>query len=56
MIAHRTGTTTEMYPSGTKLDKIVKDNYKIADGSDFCYVNGKVELTVENVAKVRIKG
>jgi putative chitinase len=56
MIAHRTGTTTEMYPSGTKLDKVVKDNYTIVHGSDFCYVNGKVELTVENVAKIRIKG
>lgn len=56
MLAHRTGTTTEMYPSGTKLDKIVKDNYTVVHGSDFCYVNGKVELTVENVAKIRIKG
>ena len=56
MLTHRTGTTSEMYPSGTKLDKIVKDNYTIVHGSDFCYVNGKVEMTVENVAKIRIKG
>lgn len=56
MLAHRTGSTFEMYNSGTKLEKIVKDNYTIVHGSDFCYVNGKLELTVENVAKIRIKG
>lgn len=56
MLAHRTGTTTEMYPSGTKLEKIVKDNYSIIHGSDFCYIKGKAEITVENVAKIRIKG
>lgn len=56
MLAHRTGTTTEMYPSGTKVDKVVKDNYEIIHGSDFCYVKGKVVLTVDNVAKIRIKG
>lgn len=56
MLAHRTGTTTEMYPSGTKLEKIVKDNYSIVHGSDFCFIKGKAEVTVENVAKIRIKG
>ena len=56
MLTHRTGTTSEVYNSGTKLEKIVKDNYTIVHGSDFCYVNGKLELTVENVAKIRIKG
>ena len=56
MLAHRTGTTSEMYPSGTKVDKVVKDNYEIIHGSDFCYVKGKVVLTVDNVAKIRIKG
>jgi putative chitinase len=56
MLAHRTGTTMEMYPSGTKVDKIVKDNYSIVHGSDFCYIKGKAEITVENVAKIRIKG
>ena len=55
-LSHRTGTTSEMYPSGTKLDKIVKDNYEIVHGSNFCYVRGKTEVTVENVAKIRIKG
>jgi hypothetical protein len=55
-LSHRTGTTSEMYPSGTKLEKVVKDNYTIVHGSDFAYVNGKLELTVENVAKIRIKG
>jgi hypothetical protein len=56
MLSHRTGTTYEVYNSGTKLEKIVKDNYTIVHGSDMCYVNGKLELTVENVAKIRIKG
>ena len=56
MISHRTGSTFEMYNSGTKLEKIVKDNYTIVHGSDFCHVEGKLELSVENVAKIRIKG
>ena len=56
MLAHRTGSTFEMYNSGTKLEKIVKDNYTIVHGSDFCHVEGKLELSVENVAKIRIKG
>lgn len=56
MLTHRTGSTYEMYNSGTKLEKIVKDNYTIVHGSDFAYINGKMELTVENVAKIRIKG
>jgi putative chitinase len=56
MLTHRTGTTSEMYPSGSKLEKVVKDNYTIVHGSDFCYIKGKAEITVENVAKIRIKG
>ena len=56
MLSHRTGSTLEFYNSGTKLEKIVKDNYSIVHGSDFAYINGKLELTVENVAKIRIKG
>jgi len=56
MFAHRTGTTTEYYNSGTKLDKVVKDNYTIVHGSDFVYVQGKVVLTCDNVAHIRIKG
>jgi hypothetical protein len=55
-ITHRTGTGYDIYPSGTKLEKIVKDNYSIVHGSDFCYINGKLEVSVENVAKIRIKG
>ena len=56
MLSHRTGSTYEIYNSGTKLEKIVKDNYTIVHGSDFAYINGKLEITVENVAKIRIKG
>jgi len=56
MLAHRTGTTSEYYNSGTKLEKIVKDNYTIVHGSDFAYVKGKLELTCDNVAHIRVKG
>ena len=55
-ITHRSGTTQEMYPSGTQVEKIIKDNYTIVHGSDFAYVQGKLELSVENVANIRIKG
>ena len=32
------------------------NKYIIVHGSDFAYINGKLEITVENVAKIRIKG
>lgn len=53
---HRTGTGTELLVSGTRHDKTVKDAYDIIHGNSMNWVGGKIELVVENVAKVHIKG
>jgi uncharacterized protein YcbK (DUF882 family) len=55
-IAHRTGTFQEMYPSGTKVEKVVKNNYQIIMGDDNIYVMGQVNITVDGAAKIKVKG
>ena len=54
--AHRSGTFEEIYPSGTKVEKIVKNNYKIVLSDDHLYVNGKVNITVDSHANIKVVG
>ena len=53
---HRVGTFEEIHPDGTVVTKIVKDNYQITAGNDFCYIKGNVNLTVEGDVRNLIKG
>ena len=53
---HRTGTFEEIHPDGTVVTKIVKDNYQIIAGNDYCYIKGNVNLTVEGDVRHLIKG
>lgn len=55
-LAHRSGTFEEIYPSGTKVEKIVKNNYKIVLSDDHLYVVGKVNITIESDANIRVVG
>jgi len=43
---HRTGTFEEIHPDGSKVTKVVKDNYEIVAGSDFVHVMGDVNVTI----------
>ena len=44
---HRSGTFEEIHPDGSKVVKIVGDDYEIIAGSRNCYVKGSVNLTVD---------
>jgi hypothetical protein len=55
-IAHRSGTFQEIYPSGTKVEKIVKNNYKIILSDDHVYIKGRVNLTVESNVNMKVYG
>jgi len=43
---HRTGTFEEIHPDGSKVTKVVADNYEIVAGSDFVHVSGDVNVTI----------
>jgi|688.fasta_scaffold00231_21 hypothetical protein len=55
-IAHRSGTFQEIYPSGTKVEKIVKNNYKIVFSDHHVYIKGRVNLTVESNVNMKVYG
>jgi len=53
---HKAGTFREIYPDGTVVEKIVKDNYEIVLGDNNIYVKGSVKITVDGNAEVYVKG
>jgi len=53
---HRTGTFYEIDGGGTRTVKIVGDGYHIVAGSDYAYVGGTVNLTVESNCNTYVKG
>ena len=55
-LAHRSGSFMEFYPSGTKVEKIVKNNYKIVMSDDHLYVAGKVNIVLESNAHIKVVG
>lgn len=55
-IAHRSGSFAEWYPSGSKVEKVVRNNYKLVMSDDHLYVAGKVNIVLESNTNVRIVG
>jgi len=55
-IAHRAGSFQEYYPSGSKVEKIVKNNYRIVLSDDHIYVAGRVNIVVESDANIKVVG
>ena len=55
-IAHRSGTFQEVYPSGTKVEKIVKNNYQIVFSDHHVFIKGRVNLTVESNVNMKVFG
>ena len=43
---HTSGTFEEIHPSGTKVNKIVSDNYELITGDDYVHVTGNVNIIV----------
>jgi hypothetical protein len=55
-LAHRSGSFVEFYPSGTKVEKVVKSNYRIVMNDDHLYVAGKVNIVLESNAHIKVVG
>ena len=55
-LAHRSGSFVEFYPSGTKVEKVVKSNYRIVLNDDYLYVAGKVNIVLESNAHIKVVG
>ena len=55
-VAHRTGTYTEMRPDGTKVTRVVKDNYEIVSGDDFVNIIGTCNITVNGDVTLKVGG
>ena len=53
---HKSGTFEEIHPTGTKVVKIVGDNYEIVAGSSNVSITGDVNLTVKGTVRELIKG
>lgn len=54
--AHRTGTFEEIGPDGSKITKVVKNNYEIIMSDDNVYVMGAVNITVQGATNIYSKG
>ena len=55
-IAHRSGSYVEWFPTGSKVEKITKSNYQIVMADDHLHVMGRVMITVDSDALIRVKG
>ena len=53
---HTSGTFEEIHPDGTKVVKIIGDNYEIIAGDSNVSITGVVNLTVEGAVRELIKG
>ena len=50
---HTSGTGYEIGPAGTKVTKVVKDNYEIISNDDFLHVRGTRRQTVDEGVRIR---
>jgi hypothetical protein len=53
---HKSGTFREIDKDGTKVETIVKDNYKIIYGHNFIHIEGSTNVTVDGTSNVYILG
>ena len=53
---HRSGTFEEIHPDGSKMVKVVGDNYEIIAGGSNVLITGDVNLTIEGTKRELIKG
>lgn len=52
---HRTGTFEEIDVNGTKVTRVVGDNYEILDRNGNVYIKGNCFVTIEGESRVRIE-
>jgi len=53
---HRTGTFEEIHPDGSRVTKVVKNDYEIVLGNKSVYIKGTVNLTIDGNVNHLIKG
>lgn len=53
---HKAGTFEEIHPDGSKVIKIVKDNYTVILGDDYAHVLGDCNVHISGSSNVRING
>jgi len=53
---HKKGTFTEIQSDGTKVTKVVQDNYELIYGNGFVWVGGAVNLTVDGDCNILCGG
>ena len=53
---HKSGTFEEIHPDGTKVVKIIGDNYELIAGGSNVYISGNVNITTEGTVREYIKG
>jgi len=54
--SHRSGTYYEIFPSGTKVEKIVRDNFTVIVGHDKVNIQGSAVVTIEGDCNLYTKG
>lgn len=55
-LSHRTGSYSEFYPSGSRAEKIVKNNYEVILNDDFIFIKGKCNITIGGDANIIVNG
>jgi lysozyme len=53
---HRAGGFIDMYPTGTRVDKITKSKYEIVMGDDYVHIMGRVLVTVGEGVYIKALG
>lgn len=54
--SHRTGTGEEIHPDGSRVQKVVMDNYTIVLGSDNVYIEGECNIFVGGATNITSGG
>lgn len=53
---HKSGTFEEIHPNGTRVQKIVGDDYVIINNNGNLYVKGNVNITVDGDTNMKVNG
>lgn len=55
-LAHKMGTFMEYDNTGSKVEKVIKDNYSLTIGNEYIYVEGTCNITVIGNCNVKVGG
>ena len=51
---HTSGSGYEVFPDGSKVTRVKKDNYMLTTGNDYCHIQGISRSTVDKGLRVRV--